>query len=73
VRKGPLCWERSYRLFEIIDKVPDITAEQLQIEGACLGIEISVRTAFRFLKRYRENKGNLFQSHRTHLQIVTNS
>ena len=44
----------------------------MQVEGACLGIEISIRTAFRFLKRYRENKGDLFQSSRSHLQIVAN-
>ncbi len=72
IKKGPLQWERSYRLFEIIESNPDLTAEQLQSEGACLGIEISVRTAFRFLKRYRENGGDLFKSNHTHLQVVAN-
>ncbi len=47
-RKGPLRWEWSYRLFAVIEKSPNITAEQLQAEGACIGIEISLRTAFRF-------------------------
>jgi Fur family ferric uptake transcriptional regulator len=70
VRKGPLRWEWSYRLFAVIEKTPEITAEQLQTEGALLGIEISLRTAFRFMRRYRENQGDLFKSGRTHLQTI---
>ena len=72
IKKGPSQWERSYRLFEIIENNRDLTAEHLQAEAACLGIEISLRTAFRFLKRYRENGGDLFKSNRTHLQVVAN-
>jgi Fe2+ or Zn2+ uptake regulation protein len=70
-KRGPLRWEQSYRLLELVEKNPQICAEELQIEGASIGIEISVRTAFRFLQRYRLTNGDIFKYARTHLQIVT--
>jgi Fe2+ or Zn2+ uptake regulation protein len=70
-KRGPLRWEQSYRLLELVQRNQDISAEELQIEGASVGIEISVRTAFRFLQRYRLTNGNIFKYARTHLQMVT--
>jgi Fe2+ or Zn2+ uptake regulation protein len=70
-RRGPLRWEQSYRLLEIVHQNPAIAAEELQLEGAAVGIEISIRTAFRFLERYRHSNGDLFNYSKTHLQIVT--
>lgn len=69
-RRGPLRWAQSYRLLEIVARHPEITASELQIEGATIGIEISLRTAFRFLQRYRLSDGDVFKYARTHLQIV---
>ena len=71
-RQGPLRWEQSQKIFEIIQKQADITATQLQAEGAALGVEMSVRSAFRFIKRYRDSNGDLFKDNQTHLQIVAN-
>jgi Fur family ferric uptake transcriptional regulator len=71
-RQGPLRWEQSQKIFEIIQKKPEITAAQLQAEGAALGVEMSVRSAFRFLKRYRDSDGDIFKDNQTHLQIVAN-
>lgn len=71
IRRGHLRWEQSFRLLQIVERNPQITAEELQIEGATIGIEISLRTAFRFLERYRSSNGNIFNYARTHLQIVT--
>lgn len=70
--KGPLQWEQSYRLLDVVRVNPSITAEQLQMEGASIGIEISTRTAFRFLERYRSTKGDIVKSFRPHLQVVAN-
>lgn len=70
-KRGPLRWEQSYRLLELVKQNPTLSAEELQIEGASVGIEISVRTAFRFLQRYRLSEGDVFKHARTHLQIVT--
>lgn len=68
--KGPLQWEQSYRLIDVVRINPTITAEELQLEGASIGIEISTRTAFRFLERYRSAKGDIIKSFRPHLQVV---
>lgn len=70
-KRGPLRWEQSFRLLELVQQNPTISAEELQIEGASVGIEISLRTAFRFLQRYRISEGDIFKYARTHLQIVT--
>jgi Fe2+ or Zn2+ uptake regulation protein len=68
--KGPLQWEQSYRLIDVVRSNPSITAEELQLEGASIGIEISTRTAFRFLERFRATKGDIVKSFRPHLQVV---
>jgi Fe2+ or Zn2+ uptake regulation protein len=70
--KGPLQWEQSYRLIDAVRRNPSITAEELQVEGASIGIEISTRTAFRFLERFRATKGDIVKSFRPHLQVVAN-
>lgn len=70
-KRGPLRWEQSYRLLEIVQQNPAISAEELQLEGASIGIEIGIRTAFRFLERYRLTDGNIFSYAKTHLQMVT--
>ncbi len=70
--KGPLQWEQSYRLIDVVRTNPSITAEELQLEGASIGIEISTRTAFRFLERFRSTKGDIVKSFRPHLQVVAN-
>lgn len=70
-RLGPLKWDLSYRLFQLIEQNPSISAEDLQIEGAAIGIEISLRSAFRFLERFRAANGNVFKTAPTHLQIVS--
>ena len=44
----------------------------MQEDGAALGVEVSIRSAFRFLKRYRDSDGDLFKGNQTHLQIVAN-
>lgn len=71
-RQGPLRWEQSQKLFEIIQKMPDISAVELQAQGAAQGIEMSIRSAFRFLKRYRDSEGDIFRGNQTHLQMVAN-
>lgn len=68
-KRGPLRWEQSYRIFELIQANAAITAEELQAEAACIGVEISIRSAFRFLQRYRECKGDVFRSE-NHLQVI---
>lgn len=68
--KGPLQWEQSYRLLELVRADPSITAQELQLESASIGIEISTRTAFRFLERFRLAKGDIVKSSRPHLQVV---
>ncbi|HEY9716459.1 MAG TPA: transcriptional repressor [Trichormus sp.] len=69
--RGPLRWEQSYRLLELLQRNPNIGAAELQIEGASIGIEISIRTAFRFLERFRRTDGNIFNCANNHLQTVT--
>jgi Fur family transcriptional regulator, ferric uptake regulator len=44
----------------------------LRAEGAGLGVEMSIRSAFRFLRRYRDSDGDLFKDNQTHLQMVAN-
>ena len=70
-RRGPLRWEQSYRLLEIIQANPAIGAQELQLEAATLGIEVGIRTAFRFIERFRTSGGNIFKYSKTHLQILT--
>lgn len=64
-------WEQSYRLLELVSRRPDVSAEELQIEGASIGIEISLRTAYRFLQRYRHSGGEVLNYPRTHLGVVS--
>ena len=59
-RRGPLRWEQSYRLLEIIQANPKIGAQELQLEAATFGVEIGIRTAFRFIERFRASDGNIF-------------
>jgi hypothetical protein len=70
-KRGPLKWEQSFRLMGLVKRNPSISAEELQLEGATIGIEISVRTAFRFLERYRRAGGDVFRRATSHLQMIT--
>ena len=69
-QRGPLHWEQSYKLLGLIQNNPNISAEHLVQAGTSIGITISLRTAFRFLQRFRSNKGDLFRCTNTHLKVI---